>query len=159
MTSRKPFVKWVLDCIQLPLHQNLIYWPSPTVSLEWSLGAIWGAVSRAAVLILLQIKLNSQLPSCASVWVDKHQDPRCRGNTEHLSARQHGTCGLGKTGASPASRSLRRGALEDWILTSLDHKSLCITSQKRWRYLYWPGLGFLLQVINSSNYFSCMCEW
>ena len=35
MTSRKPFVKQVLDCPELPLHQNLIYWPSLMIAL-WS---------------------------------------------------------------------------------------------------------------------------
>ena len=35
--------------------------PFPTTSLEQSLGAIWSAVSWAAVLILPPIKLNSQL--------------------------------------------------------------------------------------------------
>ena len=66
MTSRKPFVKQVLDCPELPLHQNLIYWPSPTASLEQSLRALWGAVSQAAVLIWPQIKCNSQCSCCAS---------------------------------------------------------------------------------------------
>ena len=46
-----------------------MYWPSPTASSEQSLRAIWGAVSRAAVLIWLQIKLNSQLSSCVCVCV------------------------------------------------------------------------------------------
>ena len=70
MTNRNPFVKWVLNCIKLPLHQNRMYWPSPTASLEQSLRAIWSAVSRAAVLILPQIKLNPRLSSCASFSVD-----------------------------------------------------------------------------------------
>ena len=65
-TSRKPFVKWVLDWTELLLHQNLIYWPSPTAALEQALRAIWDMASRAAVLILPQIKLNSQLSSCTS---------------------------------------------------------------------------------------------
>ena len=34
MTNKKPFVKWLLNGIELPLHQNLIYWPSPTASGE-----------------------------------------------------------------------------------------------------------------------------
>ena len=38
-----------------------IYWPSPHSSLEQYLSAIWNAFSRAIVLILLQIKLNSLL--------------------------------------------------------------------------------------------------
>ena len=66
MTSRKPFVKQVLDCPELPLHQNLMYWPSPTVSLEQSLRAIWGAISWAAILIGSQMKCNLQLSRCAS---------------------------------------------------------------------------------------------
>ena len=37
MTNKKPFVKWVLHGIELPLHQNLIYWTSPTATLEQSL--------------------------------------------------------------------------------------------------------------------------
>ena len=61
VTSRKPLVKSALDCIELPFHRNLIYWPSPTASLEHSLRAIWGAASQAAVLILPQIKLTSHL--------------------------------------------------------------------------------------------------
>ena len=39
MTNRKPLVKWVLHGIELPLHQNLTYWPSPTAALEQSLRA------------------------------------------------------------------------------------------------------------------------
>ena len=68
MTNKKPFVKWVLHGIELPLHPNLIYWLSPTAALEQSLRAVWDAASRAAVLILPQIKLNSQLPSCTSFF-------------------------------------------------------------------------------------------
>ena len=64
MTNKKPFVKWVLHGIELPFRQNLIYRLSPTAALEQSLRAIWDAVSGAAVLILLQIKLNLQLSSC-----------------------------------------------------------------------------------------------
>ena len=70
MTSKKPFVKWVLNGIELRLHQNLTYWPSPTAASEQSLRTIWGAAPRAAVLILPQIKLNLQLSSCASFLVD-----------------------------------------------------------------------------------------
>ena len=60
----------MLHDIELPLHQNLIYWLSPTATLEQSLRAIWDAAFRAAVLILLQIKLNSQLSSCTSFLID-----------------------------------------------------------------------------------------
>ena len=42
----------------------------PTASWEQSLRALRGAVSRAAALILPQIKLNSQLSSCASFSID-----------------------------------------------------------------------------------------
>ena len=59
----------------LPLLQNLIYWLSPTAALEQSLRAIWDAASWAAVLILPQIKLNSQLSSCTSFLVDIPQLP------------------------------------------------------------------------------------
>ena len=68
MTSRKPSVK---EMLQLPLQQNriLIYWPSPTPSLEQSpLWALWGAVSQAAVIIVPPIKLNLQLSHCASLF-------------------------------------------------------------------------------------------
>ena len=69
MTSRKPFTKKVLNCTELPLHQNLIGWTSPTPFLGQTLRAIWGAtVSRAAVLILPQMKLNCQLSHCASLF-------------------------------------------------------------------------------------------
>ena len=61
MTNKNHFVKWVLHGIELPFHQNLIYWLSPTAALEQSLRAIWDAASRAAVLIFPQIKLNSQV--------------------------------------------------------------------------------------------------
>ena len=50
------------------LHQNLIYWLSPTAPLEQSLRAIWDTASQAAVLILPQIKLNSQLLSYTSFF-------------------------------------------------------------------------------------------
>ena len=68
MTNKKPFANWVLHGIELPLHQNLIHWLFPTAALEQSLRAIWVAASRAAVLILPQIKLNSQLSSCTSFF-------------------------------------------------------------------------------------------
>ena len=43
----------------------------PTAPLEQSLRAICGAASWAAVLILPQIKLNSQLSHCASFLVNR----------------------------------------------------------------------------------------
>ena len=70
MTNGKPFVNWVLHGIELLLHPNFIYWLSPTATLEQALRAIWDAASQAAVLILPQIKLNSQLSSCTSFLVD-----------------------------------------------------------------------------------------
>ena len=66
LTSRKPFIKLMLDSTELPL-QNLLYWPSSTASLKHSIRAIWGAVSQAAVLILPQRKFNSQLLLCVSL--------------------------------------------------------------------------------------------
>ena len=68
MTNKKPLVKWVLYGTELPLHQNLIYFLLPLPL--WS-RAIWDAASRAAVLILPQIKVNSQLSSCTSFLVDR----------------------------------------------------------------------------------------
>ena len=69
MTNKKPFVKWALHGIELPFHQNLICWLSPTAALEQSLRAIWDAASRAADLLLPQIKLNSQVTSCTSFFL------------------------------------------------------------------------------------------
>ena len=48
-----------------PWPKSHIHWP-PTISLEQPLGAIWDsyAVSWAVVLVLPQIKLNSQLSYC-----------------------------------------------------------------------------------------------
>ena len=72
--TKKPFVKWVFYGIELPLHQNFMHWPSPTAALEQSLGAIWDAASQAVALILAEIKLNLQLPSCTSFLVDSYCD-------------------------------------------------------------------------------------
>ena len=66
--TKNPFVNWVLHGIELPLHQNFVYWLSSTAALEQSLRAIWDAVSWAAVLVLPQIKWNSQLLSCTSFF-------------------------------------------------------------------------------------------
>ena len=77
LISRKSFVKWVLDCTKLPLHQNCIYWPSPTTSLGQFLRDIWGAVSYAAVLILAPTELNFQLSYCASFLAQKSHWQRC----------------------------------------------------------------------------------
>ena len=70
MTKTKPFAKWGLHGIELPRHQNLIYWLSVTAPLEQALRAVSDAASRATVLILPQIKLNSQLSSCMSFLVN-----------------------------------------------------------------------------------------
>ena len=59
MDNKKPFVKWVLHGIELPLHQNLIYW-----YLRYCLPGFSPH--------LPQIKLNSQLSSCTSFLV--HSD-------------------------------------------------------------------------------------
>ena len=58
----------MLHGIELPLHQNLIYCLSPTAALEQSLRDIRDPASQAAVLIFPQIKLNSQLSSCTSLF-------------------------------------------------------------------------------------------
>ena len=57
----------LIVCI-LPSPKSHIYWPSPPTSLEQFLRAIRNAVSQAAVLILPQIKLNSQLSHCAFLF-------------------------------------------------------------------------------------------
>ena len=75
MINKKPFIKWAFPGIELPLHQNLIYWLSPTAALEQSLRALWDAASWAAVLILPQIKFNSQLSSCTSVFSQQWDSP------------------------------------------------------------------------------------
>ena len=76
MTNKKPFLKRVLHDIEVPLHQNLIYCLSHTAAWEQSLRAIWDAASWAAVLILPQIKLNSQLSSCTSFFSGQLWWPR-----------------------------------------------------------------------------------
>ena len=57
----------MLNSTELPLHQNLIYWPLPTTSLEQSPRVIWDTASLAAILILPPIK---QLSSCTSFLID-----------------------------------------------------------------------------------------
>ena len=57
---------------RIPLHQNHIYIDlSSSTSLEQFLRTIWEAVSQSIVLILPQIKLNSQFSRCAFFSVDK----------------------------------------------------------------------------------------
>ena len=51
-----------------PFTKALYFDFFPTAALEQSLRAIWDAASQAAVLILPQIKLNSQLSSCTSCF-------------------------------------------------------------------------------------------
>ena len=60
--DQKTFCKISAWLYETPLHQNHIYWPSPTASLAQSLRAIWGAVSQTAVLILPQVKFNLRFP-------------------------------------------------------------------------------------------------
>ena len=65
VTSRKFRQKYVLDCMY-SLSTKIIYILTfPPWLLEKFLRATWGVVSRAAVFILPQIKLNSQLSHCA----------------------------------------------------------------------------------------------
>ena len=68
----------MLHGIELPLHQNLIYWLSPTAALEQWLRAIWDSASQAAIFIWPQIKLNSQLSSCPSFFSQHVQCPGWR---------------------------------------------------------------------------------
>ena len=60
-TSRNLLQKICAWLHGLRLHQNHIYTDHPPSSLEQFLRGIWGAVFWAMVLILLQVKLNSQL--------------------------------------------------------------------------------------------------
>ena len=61
MTHKKPFVKRVLHCIELPLLQNLIYWLSPTATLEQSQSCLRCCFPAVSDLLLPQINLHSQL--------------------------------------------------------------------------------------------------
>ena len=54
----------LIVCIP-PSSKSHLHWPFPPGSLGQFLRDIWSAVSWAAVLILPQIKLNSQLSHCA----------------------------------------------------------------------------------------------
>ena len=70
VTSRKTFCKisaWLHWALRSPKSFVFTF---PHSSLEQFLRANWGAISRAAVLILPQMKLNSQLSCCASFLVD-----------------------------------------------------------------------------------------
>ena len=53
--------KYVLECMYSPFTKITCILTFPPASLEQFLRAIWEAVSQAIVLILPQIKLNSQL--------------------------------------------------------------------------------------------------
>ena len=64
----KTFCKLSASWYWTPPSPKLIYRLSPTAALEQSFRAIWDAASQAAVLILPQIKLNSQLSSCTSFF-------------------------------------------------------------------------------------------
>ena len=67
VTSRKPFVKWLM-ALNAPFTKTVYTDLPPTASLEQPLRVSWGAASQAAVLILPQIKLHSQFPGCASFF-------------------------------------------------------------------------------------------
>ena len=58
------FWKNMFDCMYAPITKITYMLSFPAASLEQCLNAIGGAVSQAAVLILPQIKLNSQLLHC-----------------------------------------------------------------------------------------------
>ena len=93
MTSKKPFVKWGLNGIELPLHQNLIYWPwpPPTASLEQSPRVIWDAASWAAVLIWPPIKLHSSQAGHL-FWSTSPSWGSYRPPEPKLSSSQEGVC-------------------------------------------------------------------
>ena len=62
--------------LTFPPRLSFELFSSSATSLEQFLRAGRGAVSQAAVLILLQIKLNSQLSGCASFSVDIRKEQR-----------------------------------------------------------------------------------
>ena len=68
------FWKNMFDCMYAPITKITYMLSFPAASLEQCLNAIGGAVSQAAVLILPQIKLSSQLSGCASIF--SRQDDR-----------------------------------------------------------------------------------
>ena len=130
--KKKPFVNWVLHGIELPLHQNLICWLSPTATLEQSLRAIWVADSQAAVLILPQIKLNSQLSSSTSFFSRHEYGTFVTVNKAIFSSvaqscptlcdpMNHGTPGSLST---TNSRSLLKLMSIEWVMPS-SHLILC----------------------------------
>ena len=60
-----PAASLALDCMHAAITEITRLLPVPAASLAQRLRAVGGAVSQAAVLILPQIKLNSQLLHCA----------------------------------------------------------------------------------------------
>ena len=75
VTSRKPFVKCLTAWTPPSPESHLLTSSPPPTSLKQFLRAVWGAVSQAAVLILLQIKLNSQFLHCAFFFfLSRHQE-------------------------------------------------------------------------------------
>ena len=69
----------VLDCAEFSLHQNYMYWPSHTTSLEQFLRAIWSYISKATVLILCEVKVITQLSYCTCFLVDMEAVLRIKG--------------------------------------------------------------------------------
>ena len=64
----KTFCKMSVSLYWTPPSPKPYILTSPTAALEQSLRAIWEAASQAAVFILPQTKLNSQLSSCTSFF-------------------------------------------------------------------------------------------
>ena len=60
----------VLDCMYSTLTKITYILTFPSTHLEEFFRAVWDTVSLAAVLIWLQIKLNSQLSCCAFFLID-----------------------------------------------------------------------------------------
>ena len=81
--------KYMLDCMHSPFTKITYILTFPPASLEQFLRAIWDAVSQAAVLILPQIKLNSQLSRCAFFL-----SPHCLWGCRLLIVSSHGGRGF-----------------------------------------------------------------
>lgn len=63
--QQQPSAKCILDCMHLPLHQNHIFTDLSPYLFGEVFQSFWNAASWAMVLILSQIKFNSQLSYCA----------------------------------------------------------------------------------------------
>ena len=68
--KRQPSIKCVLGCMYLHFHQNHIFTDLSPYLFGEVFQSFWNAASWAMVLILSQIKFNSQLSYCAflKIW-------------------------------------------------------------------------------------------